>query len=102
MGFGVIEMTAARSWNRLDPGLRHLAVQCAAGAIGCSWCIDFGYYEGIQRGLWTRGRCVTSPAGARAMPDERERAVLEYAEAASSTPADIPAPLAGPQESVVR
>ena len=66
-----------------------LAVQASAGAIGCSWCVDFGYYEGLQRGL--------DPAKVRDVPrwrdtdvyDDRERAVLEYAEAASATPAAV-------------
>jgi alkylhydroperoxidase family enzyme len=90
IGFGAIEMTAARTWNRLDPHLRHLAIQCASGAVGCSWCIDYGHYEGIERGI--------DPGKVRDVPrwresgvyDDRERAVLEYAEAASSQPADIP------------
>jgi alkylhydroperoxidase family enzyme len=92
-GWGALEMTAAKSWRRLDPGLRWLAVQCAAGAIGCSWCMDFGYYEGMQQGI--------DPRKVREVPvwresdvyDARERAVLEYAEAATATPVAIPADL---------
>ena len=26
-------------------------IQATAGAIGCSWCTDFGYYEGVQQGV---------------------------------------------------
>ncbi len=63
-----------------------LAVQASAGTIGCSWCIDFGYYEGLQRGV--------DPAKVRDVAnwrdsdvyDDRERAVLEYAESASRHP----------------
>jgi alkylhydroperoxidase family enzyme len=47
---GVLEMVAERGWRRLDPHLRWLAVQAAAGQIGCTWCTDFGYYEAVQGG----------------------------------------------------
>jgi alkylhydroperoxidase family enzyme len=95
IGWGAVETAADKMWRRLDPHLRHLAVQASAGAIGCSWCTDFGYYEGIQRGV--------DPRKVRDVPrwresdvyDERERAVLEYAEAATATPADVPASLVG-------
>ncbi|MFD5384454.1 hypothetical protein ACFWMG_05655, partial [Streptomyces sp. NPDC127074] len=32
----------AAKWNRLDRGLKHLAVMAAAARINCSWCMDFG------------------------------------------------------------
>jgi alkylhydroperoxidase family enzyme len=86
---GLMETAAGRGWRKLDPHLALLAVQAAAGAIGCSWCMDFGYYENLQRGQ--------DPAKIRDMVawressvySDRERAVLEYAEAASSTPAVV-------------
>jgi alkylhydroperoxidase family enzyme len=86
---GLIETAAEKGWKKLDPHLMLLAVQASAGAIGCSWCTDFGYYEGLQRGQ--------DPAKVRDVPvwrdsdvyTDKERAVLEYAEAASSTPADV-------------
>jgi alkylhydroperoxidase family enzyme len=86
---GLVETAAERGWHKLDPQLALLAQQAASGAVGCSWCIDFGYYESIQRGQ--------EPAKVRDVPrrrdsgayDDRERAVLEYAEAASATPADV-------------
>jgi len=94
LGSGALEMVVEKGWRRLDPGLRWLAVQCAAGAIGCSWCTDFGYYEGMQKGV--------EPRKVRDVPhwrdsdvyDERERTVLEYAEAATSTPATVSEDLA--------
>lgn len=87
---GVLEMVAERGWRRLDPHLRWLAVQAAAGQIGCAWCTDFGYYEGVQGGV--------DPRKIRDVPrwqqsdayDEPERLVLEYAQAATATPAAVP------------
>ncbi|MFD3803457.1 carboxymuconolactone decarboxylase family protein [Streptomyces sp. NPDC058611] len=45
-----LERRAAR-WNTLDSGLRHLAVMAAAARINCSWCMDFGCWEGRKPGL---------------------------------------------------
>ncbi|HUE60637.1 MAG TPA: carboxymuconolactone decarboxylase family protein [Acidimicrobiales bacterium] len=86
---GLVETAAEKGWRKLDPHLSLLAVQASAGAIGCSWCTDFGYYEGLQRGQ--------DPEKVRDVPvwrqsavySEKERVVLEYAEAASSTPVVI-------------
>ncbi|HXW34902.1 MAG TPA: hypothetical protein VEJ87_10025, partial [Acidimicrobiales bacterium] len=51
VAMGAIETVAERGWRKLDPRLRFLAIQVSAGEIGCSWCTDFGYYEGIQKGV---------------------------------------------------
>ncbi len=85
----LVETSAQMGWKKLDPHLALLAQQAAAGTIGCSWCVDYGYYESLQRGQ--------DPAKVRDVPawrdsstySEEERAVLEYAEAASSTPAQV-------------
>ena len=91
---GLLETAAQYRWKKLDPHLAMLAVQASAGAIGCSWCTDFGYYENLQRGqdpvkvrdvpVWRQSDVYTEP----------ERVVLEYAETASSTPAEVSADLA--------
>lgn len=47
---GLVETAASVGWKKLDPHLALLAQQAVAPAIGCSWCVDFGYYESIQRG----------------------------------------------------
>ena len=86
---GLFEMVVGKRWRILDPHLRWLALQATGSAIGCSWCTDFGYYEGMQTGV--------DPRKVRDVPrwresevyDERERAVLEYAESATATPAVI-------------
>ena len=89
VAWGLLETVAERGWRHVDPHLRWLAIQASAGEIGCSWCTDYGYYEGLQQGM--------DPTKVREVPrwrtsaafDERERAVLEYAESATSTPASI-------------
>jgi alkylhydroperoxidase family enzyme len=92
---GALEMAVDKTWHRLDPHLRWLAIQAVSSAIGCTWCIDFGYYEGMQTGVdpqkvrdvprWRESTIYTEP----------ERLVLEYAEAASATPVVIDDDLVG-------
>lgn len=94
IAMGALETAAERGWKRIDPHLRWLVTQASAGEIGCSWCTDFGYYEGHQRGF--------DPAKVRDVPrwrdsdvyDDRERLVLEFAEAATATPAEVSEELA--------
>jgi alkylhydroperoxidase family enzyme len=86
---GSLETAVQFGWKKLDPTLRWLAIQAVSSRIGCSWCIDFGFYEGVQGGI--------DPAKVRAagdwrtsdLFDDRERAVLEYAEAATACPAEV-------------
>ena len=79
------EMSLAR-WKRLDPTLKALAVMASAVSIGCSWCVDFGYWETTNRGI--------DPVKMRDVPRWRdsavytdlERQVMAYAEAVTATP----------------
>jgi alkylhydroperoxidase family enzyme len=89
VAMGSLETAAQFGWKKLDPTLRWLAIQATSARVGCSWCIDYGYYEGMNEGL--------DPAKVRAagawrtsdLFDERERAVLEYAEVATGCPAEV-------------
>jgi AhpD family alkylhydroperoxidase len=82
------EMSVDR-WHRLDPTLRHLAEMAASVSIGCSWCVDFGYWVATSKG--------TDPAKLRDVPRWRdsevytdlERKVLAYTEAATMTPPTV-------------
>jgi AhpD family alkylhydroperoxidase len=73
---------AIAKFGTLDPVLKELAVMTVAARIGCSWCMDFGYWEGHKLGI--------EPEKLRAVPDWRqhrglfsdlELAVMEYADA---------------------
>jgi AhpD family alkylhydroperoxidase len=76
-------------WDRLDETLKSYAQLASAGVIGCSWCLDFGYFLAHNDGLdlakvrevprWRESDVFT----------ETERAVLEYAEAMSTTPLGV-------------
>ncbi|MEV5242861.1 carboxymuconolactone decarboxylase family protein [Streptomyces cinnamoneus] len=82
------EMSLAR-WNALEPGLKNLAEMASAAAIGCSWCMDFGYWASRRHGTpheklqdvprWRESDVYT--------PLERD--VMEYAEAMTATPPTV-------------
>ena len=40
-------------WDALDPHLKTFARMASAGVIGCSWCMDFGYFMAHEEGLDT-------------------------------------------------
>jgi alkylhydroperoxidase family enzyme len=81
--------TSLARWKRLDPTLKALAVMAAAVSIGCSWCVDFGYWVSANDGV--------DPVKLRDVPRWRdsdaytdvERQVMAYAEAATATPTAV-------------
>jgi alkylhydroperoxidase family enzyme len=94
IAMGGLETAVQLGWKKLDPTLRWLAIQAVSARIGCSWCIDYGYYEGMHDGIDPAK--VRSAADWRSTDlfDERERVILEYAEVASGCPAEVTEELA--------
>ena len=77
---------AIAKFNKLDPVLKELAVMVAAARIGCSWCIDFGYWEAHKLDI-PAGKLNVVPAWReyRELFSDTELAVMEYAEAMCQT-----------------
>jgi len=79
----------ATKWNKCDKDLKSYAHMAAASLIGCSFCLDLGYFQAHNEGL--------DEAKAREVPRWREsdlftpleRDVMEYAEAISQTPPTV-------------
>lgn len=73
-------------WSSLDTSLKDLACAAVSAQIGCSWCIDFGWYLSRGRGM-TEAK-LTNLGDWRSSTVYRplERRVIEYAEAMTSTP----------------
>ena len=84
-GFG----RKAQGWDQLDPDLKTFAHMAVAALVGCSWCLDFGYFHAHNEGL--------DEAKASEVPRWRtspvftplERDVMEYAEAMTVTPPQV-------------
>ena len=76
-------------WDACDENLKSFAHMAVASLIGCTWCLDFGYFAAHNAGL--------DEAKAREVPRWREsdvftpleRDVMEYAEAMSQTPPTV-------------
>lgn len=76
----------AQKWNQCDANLKSFAHMAVASLVGCSFCLDLGYFQAHNEGL--------DVAKAREVPRWRasdvftplERDVLEYAEAMTQTP----------------
>jgi alkylhydroperoxidase family enzyme len=85
MGIGA----KAQKWDACDRSLKSFAHMAVAAQIGCSWCLDFGYFQAFNEHL--------DVDKAREVPRWRdssvftalEREVLGYAEAMTQTPPTV-------------
>jgi AhpD family alkylhydroperoxidase len=77
---------AVAKFSKLDPVLKELAVMVAAATIGCSWCMDFGYWDAHKLGIAPdKLRAVPAWREHRELFSEAELAVMDYAEAVCQT-----------------
>lgn len=84
-----LERNAAR-WRALDPAHKHLAVMVTSARVGCSWCMDFGYWEADKLGLpLEKIRKVPVWREHPAVFAVSEQLVMEYAEAMTETPPEV-------------
>jgi len=77
------------AWDAADPSLKSFAHMAVAAQVGCSWCLDVGYFQAQHDNLdlakasqvprWRESEAFT--------PLERD--VLEYAEAMTNTPPTV-------------
>ena len=87
----------AQKWDQCDENLKSFAhMATARSLVGCSFCLDFGYFHAHNKGLDVNK--------AREVPRWRvsdvftplERDVMEYAEAMTQTPPTVTDELLGP------
>jgi len=79
----------SQKWDQCDENLKSFAHMAVASLVGCSFCLDLGYFTAHNEGL--------DEAKAREVPRWREssvftpleRDVMEYAEAMSQTPPTV-------------
>ncbi len=85
MGLGA----KTQKWDACDANLKSFAHMAVASLVGCSWCLDFGYFQAFNDHL--------DLDKAREVPRWRssevftllERDVMEYAEAMTQTPPTV-------------
>jgi alkylhydroperoxidase family enzyme len=79
----------SEKWEACDPNLKSFAHMAVASLVGCTWCLDFGYFHAHNENLELEK--------AREVPRWRvsdaftplERDVMSYAEAMSQTPPTV-------------
>jgi AhpD family alkylhydroperoxidase len=82
------EMSLAK-WDTLDRDLKELAQLSVASQIGCSWCMDFGYYVSRTNGMAREKLEQVATWRESTVFSALERKVLEYAEAMTATPPTV-------------
>ncbi|WP_353511092.1 carboxymuconolactone decarboxylase family protein [Intrasporangium sp.] len=85
---GLLELTVPR-WSSLDPDVRDLAELAVSAQIGCSWCIDFGYFLSHNRGMDRAKLEGLADWRASDAYSPLERQVLGFAEAMTTTPPTV-------------
>ena len=80
---------AVEKWSKLDDGIKELACLSVASQIGCSWCMDFGYYLSRTNGMSVEKLEQVSTWRESTVYTPLERKVLEYAEAMTATPPTV-------------
>ena len=76
----------AQKWDQLDASLKSFAHMAVAALVGCSWCLDFGYFHAHNQGL-DEAKASEVPRWRRSsLFTPLERDVMDYAEAMSETP----------------
>jgi AhpD family alkylhydroperoxidase len=90
LGVGVASLAFERYSHAIDEHLKHLAMLRASQLIECEWCLDFGSYLAQRAGM-PEQQLRELPAWRESERfDPTERLVLEYAEAMTHTPVDVP------------
>jgi AhpD family alkylhydroperoxidase len=75
-----------QKWDALDTDLKTYAHMAVASLVGCSWCLDFNYFQAHNEGLDERKASQVPRWRESDVFTPLERDVLEYAEAMSQTP----------------
>ena len=76
-------------WDACDQQLKSFAHMAVASMIGCTWCLDFNYFQAHQQDLdMDKAREVPRWRDSDAFTP-LERDVLAYAEAMSQTPPTV-------------
>jgi alkylhydroperoxidase family enzyme len=78
------------AWDAADDSLKTFAHMAVAAQVGCSWCLDVGYFLADRRDVNLAAKASQVPrwrASDAFTPLERD--VLEYAEAMTNTPPTV-------------
>lgn len=78
-----------KKWDTCDEGLKTFAHMAVASYIGCTWCLDFNYFEARNKDLDLDKAREVPRWRESALFTPLEREVMGYAEAMSQTPVTV-------------
>jgi alkylhydroperoxidase family enzyme len=76
-------------WDAADESLKSFAHMAVAAQVGCSWCLDIGYFQAQNQNLDLAKASQVPRWRESAVFTPLERNVLEYAEAMTNTPPTV-------------
>ena len=79
----------AQKWSACDESLKSFAHMAVAAQVGCSWCLDFGYFHAHNEGLDERKASQVPVWRTSEVFTPLEREVLAFAEAMTATPPTV-------------
>src|SRR5262249_8632082 len=77
------------AWNAADESLKSFAHMAVAAQVGCSWCLDVGYFQALNQHLDVARASQVPRWRESDVSTPLERDVLEYAEAMTNTPPTV-------------
>ncbi|CAA9379013.1 MAG: hypothetical protein AVDCRST_MAG66-296 [uncultured Pseudonocardia sp.] len=84
-----------QKWDRVDQSLKSFAHMAVAAQVGCSWCLDFNYFQAQNEELDLRKASQVPRWRESEVFTPLERQVMEYAEAMTNTPPTVDDALSG-------
>jgi alkylhydroperoxidase family enzyme len=81
--------TSVAGWDAVDESLKSFAHMAVAAQVGCSWCLDFNYFQAQNQGLDMIKASQVPRWRSSTVFTAEERDVLEYAEAMTDTPPQV-------------
>jgi alkylhydroperoxidase family enzyme len=79
----------AQKWNQCDENFKSFAHMATASLVGCSFCLDFGYFHAHNQGLDVNKAREVPRWRVSDLFSPLERDVMEYAEAMTQTPPTV-------------
>jgi alkylhydroperoxidase family enzyme len=76
-------------WDAADESLKSFAHMAVAAQVGCSWCLDIGYFQAQNQNLDLAKASQVPRWRESGVFTPLERDVLEYAEAMTNTPPTV-------------
>jgi AhpD family alkylhydroperoxidase len=92
-GFASVGLASERFSQAVDQRLKYLAMLRTSQLIGCEWCLDFGSWLAQRSGVSEQDLRELSIWRQSERFSDLDRLVLEYAEAMTRTPVEVPAEL---------